>query len=231
MSTQRLTLTSEKDTWYPNSIPTLENYLSFLIKPNVYFDISKCKGIRKNLAYNLQYIEFLDRLIKDIKTSSVIFKQNIKIFLIVGSSIIESIFHYLVVSSGKAKTTNPKEIESYESKDYILGSNTFKNKTQIYLKLDTPINVEMTFDQMSKKVESKKLLGNSFSFYSKINPLRQLRNKIHIHSSDNSSDTDWYNFSRTEYTLIREVLYSVLISEVFQHNSNYDIFHFLNNPL
>ena len=35
MSTQRLTLTSEKDTWYPNSIPTLENYLSFLIKPNV----------------------------------------------------------------------------------------------------------------------------------------------------------------------------------------------------
>lgn len=228
MPTQRLTLTSEKDTWYPNSMPTLENYLSFLIKPNVYFDISKCKGIRKNLAYNLQYIEFLDRVVKDIRLSSVLYTQNFKIFLIVGSSIIESIFHYLVVSSGNAKTTNLKEVESYESKDYILGSKTFKNKTQIYLKLNTPINVEMTFDQMSKKVESKKLLGNSFGFYSKINPLRQLRNKIHIHSSDNSSDTDWYNFNRSEYTLIREVLYSVLISEAFQHDSNNDIFDFLN---
>ncbi len=230
MPTQRLTLNSEKDTWYPNSISILENYLSSLIKPNDYFDISKCKGIRKNLAYNLQYIEFLDRVIKDVKLSSVLYTQNFKIFLIVGSSIIESIFHYLVVSSGNAKTTNLKEVENYESRDYIIGSKTFKNKTQIYLKLNIPINVEMTFDQMSKKVESKKLLGYSFGFYSKINRLRQLRNKIHIHSSDNSLDTDWYNFSRKEYSLIREVLYSVLISEIFEYD-NKDIFKFLDIPI
>ena len=230
MPTQRLTLNSEKDTWYPNSISILENYLSSLIKPNDYFDISKCKGIRKNLAYNLQYIEFLDRVIKDVKLSSVLYTQNFKIFLIVGSSIIESIFHYLVVSNGHAKTTNLKEVESYESRDYIIGSKTFKNKTQIYLKLNIPINVEMTFDQMSKKVESKKLLGDSFGFYSKINPLRQLRNKIHIHSSDNALDTDWYNFSRKEYSLIREVLYSVLISEIFEYDHK-DIFKFLDIPI
>ena len=88
----------------------------------------------------------------------------------------------------------------------------------------------MTFDQMSKKVESKKLLGYSFGFYSKINRLRQLRNKIHIHSSDNSLDTDWYNFSRKEYSLIREVLYSVLISEIFEYD-NKDIFKFLVIPI
>ena len=228
----RLTFKSEKDRWYPNSISQLENYLGTLIKPNEYFDKSKCTGIRKNIAYNLQYLEFLDRVIKDINLSEVLTTQNFKTFLIIGSSIIESIFYYIVVSNGYRKTTDLLEVENYESKEYSIESKKFRNKTKIYLKVDELINVEMTFDQMSKKVENKKLLGNSFGFYSKINPLRQLRNKIHIHASDNSMDTDWYNFNRKEYTLIREVLCEILISEIFKDSlDNKNIFDFLTIPI
>lgn len=226
---EKLTFIDDRSKWYPNSISQIECYLSVLITQNTYLDSSKCTGIRKNISYNLQYIEFLDRVIKDINLSEVLITQNFKTFLIIGSSIIESIFYFLVVSNGYGKTTDLVEVENYESKEYEISSKKYKNKTIIFHKVDTPISVVMTFDQMCKKVESRKLLGVSFGLYSKINPLRQLRNKIHIHDSSNSTDTDWYNFNRKEYNLIREVLYGVLTSDVFKNSNSKNIFDFLND--
>ena len=86
----------------------------------------------------------------------------------------------------------------------------------------------MSFDQLAKKVERKKLLGNSFASYSKIKPIRQLRNKIHIHDSDHIADTDWNNFNDSEFQLVSIVLFQVLTSEIFVGSNQFEKFAYLD---
>jgi hypothetical protein len=225
--TDRLTLKNERSTWYPASINNLEQHLVILIKENAYLNLAEVYPIRKNLAYSLQYIEFLNRVLNDISLSSVLHTQNIKSFVVHGAAIIEAIFNFLVIINGYGKTTNWKKIDSYSSPEFTIGGMQYKNETNIYEKISIPVPTKMTFDQLSKKIESKKLLGQSFPAYSKIKPIRQLRNKIHIHDSESSTDTDWNNFNQSQLLLVRKVLHSVLTSEVFYGSNHFDKFDYL----
>ncbi len=85
----------------------------------------------------------------------------------------------------------------------------------------------MTFDQMCKKVESKKLLGDEKDLYKEISGIRKLRNKIHIHGIEDSQDTDWYNFNQNQFKLIKKVLYGILISSRFASSSYIHKFDYL----
>ncbi|TCS35195.1 hypothetical protein BCF53_1375 [Reinekea marinisedimentorum] len=90
-----LTLIDEdKSAWYPVSIAKLETYLSKFIEQG--HGYTHVYHLKKDLAYNLQYLQFQDRVIQDIKLSSVLYTQSIKTIVLVGSSIIESIVHFLL---------------------------------------------------------------------------------------------------------------------------------------
>ena len=225
--TDRLTLRGEGETWYPASIYNIEQHLEILITGNIYFNHNEARPIRKNIAYSLQYVEFLNRVLNDMALSSVLRTQNIKSFVVHGAAIIEAIFNFLVISEGHGKTTNWKKITSHSSTEFTIGESRYKNKTDVFEKLDNPTPTQMTFDQLAKKVESKKLLSQNFPAYSKIKPIRQLRNKIHIHDSEHSTDTDWHNFNLSEFFLVCEVLHSVLTSEVFNCSNHFDKFNYL----
>jgi len=204
--------------WYPQAVHTHEYHLQILIKTNIYIQHEKIYPLRKNLAYSLQYIEFLSKLNTDIYMSSVLKKQNIKSIVIHSATIIEAIFYYLVVSNGLSNTTKWAKTKSISTGEYSLLNNTMKNEIIIYEKLKEKIIAPMTFDQISKKVEKKKLLGKSFDHYHKISAIRRLRNKIHIHDSDHNFDTDFNNFSNKELVLVFDVLHSILISELFKES-------------
>ena len=62
--------------WYPVSISRLEALLENVVYSGRGYDHSY--ALRKNLAYNLQYLEFQDRVLQDIKLSSVLWTQNQK---------------------------------------------------------------------------------------------------------------------------------------------------------
>lgn len=226
--TEVLPFKNEKVTWYPASIQSLESHLVFLIAENKYFKQSEAYPIRKNICYSLQYIEFLNQVLKDISLSSVLWTQNVKSLVVHGASVIEAIFNFLVISKGYAKTVTWRKVNSLVSPEYILSNKTYKNETHVMEKLAEPVLAQMTFDQLAKKVESKKLLGDNFTAYSRIKPIRQLRNKIHIHDSDHSTDTDWHNFNNSELSLMFGVLYSVLTSEVFEGSSHFKRFEYLH---
>ncbi len=226
--TEMLTLKHEKETWYPASIATLEEHLGFLIFKNDYFSPNEAYPIIKNISYSLQYIEFLNRVILDISMSSVIWRQNVKSFVVHGAAVIEAIFNVLVITTGHANKELWKKVSTLKSPEYVLSGASYKNETNIMTKLAEPVISQMTFDQLAKKVERKKLLGNSFTSYSKIKPIRQLRNKIHIHDSDHLNDTDWNNFNKSELELISNVLFHVLTSEVFEGSNYSETFEYLN---
>lgn len=225
--TDRLTLKGENEVWYPASIQNLEQHLSELLRSNDYYTNEQIYPMRKNLAYSLQYLQFLNQTILDISLSSVLETQSIKSFLVHGAALIEAIFNYLVISNGFGNQTQWKKVSKHSTPEYELGDIKYKSDIEVFEKLGSPISAQMTFDQLAKKVEKKKLLGNAFTEYSKIKPIRQLRNKIHIHDSDHSYDTDWNNFNQSEFVLIAGVLYRILVSEVFAGSIHMDKFVYL----
>lgn len=226
-----LTLKGSGVTWYPTSICNLEQHLGMLITANAHFTHDQARPIRKNIAYSLQYIEFLNRVLIDISLSSVLWTQNVKSFVVHGAAITEAIFNFLAISKGQGKTTAWKKTSSYSSPEFTLGDSKYKNQIEVFEKLNVPALTQMTFDQLAKKIESKKLLGESFPAYAKIKPIRKLRNKIHIHDSDHSTDTDWHNFNQSELLLVCDVLHSILTSEVFGASSHLDRFSYLKSAI
>lgn len=224
-----LTMNGSVEKWYPATIDTLRAHLSVLIVKNAFFTESKVIPLRNNIAYNLQYIEFLDRVIKDINLSDVLLKQNIKSFVVHSAAVIEAIFYYLVVSSGNAATSDWISCNKFKSNPYTLNGGEFQNETEIFAKSDHPINLEMTFDQMSKKVTKKRLLGEVGELYKEIGGIRKLRNKIHIYSIENLSETDYNSFQKSEYRLTRNVLLGILTSPIFSASKNQKCYDYLKN--
>ncbi len=224
-----LTFIDNPDKWYPTSIQILEEHLGVLLTPNAYFSSSEIAPLKKNLAYTLQYVEFLDRVIKDINLSTVLWTQNVKSFVVYGASVVEAIFNYLVISTDNGNATKWQSVKKVITPQFDLNGVKHKNDIELFKEIGTPIQESMTFDQLAKKVESKKLLRSNFAHYAKIKPIRRLRNKIHIHGVEHATDTDWWNFNQKEYELIRHVLKAVLISSVFIGSAHKSKFNYLKN--
>jgi hypothetical protein len=225
--TNQLTFKGSKETWYPAPIHYLEGHLCVLIKPNNYFQENQTKPLKKNIAYSLQYVEFLDQLLKDVKLSSVLETQNIKSFVVYGASIIEALFYYIVISNGQGAQTEWKSSKKLKSNQYEVKGDRFYNETELLIKVSPPIMIEMKFDQMCKKVESKKLIGDVGGLYTEISRIRKLRNRIHIQGIEHSTDTDWWTFNKDEFQLMRRVLHGILVSPLFLSSSHHAIFDYL----
>lgn len=223
-----LTLKGEGDTWLPNSVADLENYLKQFMVLIPDYEEKECRGLRKNIAYSLQHLKFIHRCGEDLNLTSVLWTQNAKTFIIVACSIIEALFFYLLRAHGKAATTSWKyyrKLSGQEFKD--VDGKKRKIDMEIFEKVEPEIYEEMSFDTMCKRVESKKLvaLGND-EFFKNLSYLRQLRNRVHVHIVEDDTDTDYLKINRKQYNLARKVLFTLLTSELFP-NAREDLFDYL----
>lgn len=101
-----LTLKGERNKWRPNSVANLEEYLEQFMVPIPGYEKKECRGLRKNIAYSLQHLEFIHRCGEDLNLTSVLWTQNAKTFIIVACSIMEALFFYLLRARDKAATTS-----------------------------------------------------------------------------------------------------------------------------
>jgi len=108
----------------------------------------------------------------------------------------------------------------------ILGGSVRKEKNvnekrtridcHVYKKLTTKKREEMSFDVMIRKAESKKILGSDHSIYAKLQYLRGLRNKVHLHVIDEPTDTDWNAFQHRHLCAMAQVLHYVFTGPIFR---------------
>ena len=210
-----LTKTTEPQaTWYPTSVANLEGMLVKVIQRGRGF--THVYALRKNIAYNLQYLEFLDRVLVDIKLSSVLSTQTYKMFVLVGCSIMESLLTYLLIKSGHHKATQWEEECVMPGQEKKVGDERKRIDCHVLRKLTTPKRVEMSFDSMIKKAESKHLLGGDHSIYAKLQYLRNLRNKVHLQGIDDPTDTDWNAFHRHHLSAMAQVIHAVFTGPIFR---------------
>lgn len=206
--------TDSEGTWYPVAIHQYETLLEKVISRGSGY--THVYALRKNIAYNLQYLEFLQRSLEDLKLSSVIEKQIWKNFIIIGCGIIESLLHFLLIAKKHHKTTEwelklvaPGQTKNIDGKQVRIDSH-------VYRKLSSPKNDQMTFDSMIKRAEKKKVLGGDHAVYARLNNLRALRNRIHLQEIGNPLDTDWNSVEKNDFHTMSSVLKAVFSGAVFQ---------------
>ncbi|MES9912832.1 MAG: hypothetical protein ABW126_10605 [Candidatus Sedimenticola sp. 4PFRAG1] len=204
--------------WYPVSISRLESLLGKVVYSGRGYDHSY--ALRKNIAYNLQYIEFQDRVLQDIKLSSVLYTQTIKAMVLVGSGITESLLHFLLIVNDAHSTTEWKEKCKFKGNQKRLDGEYVRLDSILYEKLPNKELKHMTFDAMIKCARSNRILGGGPVIYQKLEALRRLRNKVHLQVINNPTDTDWNSFNASDLSDLCKVVYSIFTSSLFSPSSD-----------
>ena len=204
----------EAGTWYPVSISKLEAYLGKYIESGNGYKNSYV--LKKDLAYNLQYLQFQDRIIMDIKLSSVLYTQTIKTIILVSCSIIESILHYSLIISGFHSETEWKQKTVFKGNQKKLDGEFVRIDTTIYTKLGKKKLKHKTFDAMIKCAKSNSIFGSRPHIYEKLEMLRLLRNRVHLQPTEDKFGTDWTTFTTSHLNETYVVMYSIFTSSLFK---------------
>jgi hypothetical protein len=178
------------------------------------FQFNKGYELINNLSYNFQYLQFLTNVLRKGKMHEVIYRLNIKTYLIVSTSIIESILDFYLIRTGEYKISEWEEKSKSSSDIYLLKNKPLKDVTITYSKKE-PFLVNMKFDDVLKKIKDKKLLGDNNELYKSLNKIKKLRNKVHLNNIEADRDHDWNNFNKTEYYECSKCLREILKSNIF----------------
>ncbi|MBE6835810.1 MAG: hypothetical protein E7515_06140 [Ruminococcaceae bacterium] len=196
--------------WHPTYVSVFENALSngSLRGMN--------KELRKNIAYSLQYLQYIQLQFEEIHLHEIIATLLIKNYIITSMGIIEGLFYHLV-KSNKYQLQDEWEIEK------TIKSNTIKEEDKdrkyeinVYRKLSRPNDRQMTFDQLINTVQNKKLIKVYHSTYPYLRELKTIRNKVHLQIVNYDNDTDYMSIDYYDYLAMRSILHSVLINEKFK---------------
>jgi hypothetical protein len=181
----------------------------------------------RNVAYNVQYLEYLSKLIDaDLEGEEnlhfTVTTLTYKTFVITGMGVVEAVLWYLLKHSGNQRASVWEQTLQVASNQFQQDGQSYKLETVFFKKRDVPEDDEMTLDSMIKKVEKKNLLGGDHTVYEGLNHLRKLRNRVHIRSVQHDKDTDWWSFELKHVKLMKGVLYRIFNSTHFHPEQEHD---------
>lgn len=196
-----------EERWAPT---TVEQFLA-LIKKGILKDMDE--SLCKNIIYNLQYLEYIDYQLSELKLHSVITKMLFKSFIVTSVSIVEAIFYYILKSNNQHKTTTEKLLFSLKSNKKKYGNEEIVFETNIY-KIIEPEEEEMTFDSMIKKMEKRKYLDLKHAYFPYLKYFKDLRNRVHIHITEGDKfGTDFWKFEESDYLFVKYMLLHLLTDD------------------
>lgn len=212
-----------KQRWYPTAIDRYRTYIKLDMT------IEGSEQLRNNIAYNLQYLEYIQKQQDELNLSTVIYVMLCKSYIISGMGIIEGLFTNLLKSRGLWNLTDWESKGRIKSNESIIDGKKIKIETEIFEKVDA-YEMRMDLDSMIKKIESKKLLSIEHKNFPMLKKLRSLRNRVHLQQTNDRFDTDYHNFSYEEKNEMGDILYTILTDEIFCTLPQYsEIFEFLKN--
>lgn len=203
--------------WYPISINSYRNDVSQGVFGSLDYHY------RSNIAYNLQYLEYIELQLRELNLSSVIRAMLYKNFIVVAASIIEIAFYHLAKTNGKIRLRTEKQVFRQDIKKPSNISPLSKvDKFTLfgYEILPTGIEDVTKFEQLISIVRDNKLLIDTDISVNKeyLKLLRKLRNKIHLTTATCSNDTDYNQFWFKDYLSAKFFLFIVLKDSIFGKN-------------
>lgn len=204
----------------PKRVQHYHDYLQRGLPKNVF--VKYRRAYIRNISYSFQYMEYISNIILTLPAHAVIESQLIKTFVITGCSSIESIIWMLLKGNNLNKKLEWEELQKRETNKFSDQGTDYKFEVTHYRKLENSIDIEMKFIEMCKQAEKKRVLGIDSEAYSKLNHIRKLRNRVHIHSVQHDRDNDFWTFSKSDMTLMANTLTSVLKASIFSPHPNYE---------
>lgn len=196
-----------EERWYPITIDEFRN--GFIAMRS---DVEGYHPLVDNLAYNLQYIQFLEKEMKELELSSVLYTMLVKTYVITGIGIIEGIFSYVIKSNGWWKTNDEEVVLNSTSQQKNKEGDTLVVRVEISRKI-SPYKDKMTFDEMLKCLKRHhEALSVDHLLYPQLNRIRNLRNRVHLQKGEGEKDHDYNAFDYSIKNEMRQILYNVLCS-------------------
>ncbi len=195
--------------WQPTSISAFEEDL----KRGDFFGMNK--ELRKNIAYSLQYLQYLQIQLEELKLHSIIEKQLQKSYIIIALSVIEGVFWHLVKSKGFEKTSKWETLGRRETNPFKEDGAFKKYEIETFRKLETPRVERMDFEYLISKVQEKKLIDINYKSFPYLKEVKKIRNKVHLFITRFENDTDYLGIDPNDYTLARYLLFVILRSKTF----------------
>lgn len=206
-----------KERWYPCSMFRIRAHFNcYEINGSL---CPEASHIISNIGYNLQYIEYLKKTLKELNLSEVLQIQTFKSLIVIGASVVEAICFLIYTNEGLGNDDNWIEFQTIGKSNFNLEGETFKSETKIYKKVNHPIPSNTSFKTLIRKIEKKKILDQETQFFKDVNHLRRLRNKIHLQDTSIGS-TDYHSFWTEEYQLVMKILKLILNDPIFKNSPN-----------
>ena len=207
------------DRWYPTSIDTYKYSLKIDIS------IENTQALRSNLAYNLQYIEFLEKEFLELNLSSVLYIMLVKTYVITGMSILEGLFSNIIKSNGWWKTSDLESLGTTQSNETNFSGQNLVIKTEILKKVDT-YQMQMTLDEQIKALNRHhEALSVDHLIYPALKRLKELRNRVHLQKNEGNTDHDYNAFNYSVKKEMGKILFDILTSPNITDEP--EIFYFL----
>jgi len=206
--------------WYPKPVSDYKDNLKLI------WGIPDKHHIRSNFAYNMQYLEYLQKQISELRLSSVLITMLYKTYIIVSIGIIEMLFAGMLKAKKLWKTSSYELLLTTKSNQQKYENRKLKTEVNIYKQVE-PYLIDMDFDAMIKKVEDKHLLSIEHSIYPKLKTLKKLRNRVHLQLCNGECDHDYNTFNSKDYEYMKDILHKILTCPEFCRNS--EIYDFLKN--
>lgn len=206
--------------WCPQSVDKYRGSI------NIPYDSPEHKRLKNNFAYNMQYIEYLEKQIEELNLTSVLTKMLYKSYIITGMGIIELLFVYILKANDYWKKTEWESVSQFVSNSKEIEGNIIKTETQI-LKKVSPHDMRMDLDSMIKSVEKKNILSINHNVFPALKKLRELRNRVHLQLGESAYDHDYNTINLEEIQMMRRILFAVLSAT--EICNDIDTFTFIND--
>lgn len=201
----------KKYRWYPFLVSELEADLSHGI-----FDRLNLT-IKKNIAYSLQYLEYIDLQLSELQFSDSLYCMLYKNYIITAAAIVESVFYHILFYYKKLKYQLYGEPILHDVKTYKEGEKTFVKVEGHKEKLNSPKEAVQDFHFLIISVLEGNYLNITDSKVARsyISYCKELRKRVHLHLNQEAWTSDYHIFSHKEYALVRYVLYRILSDPLF----------------
>lgn len=200
--------TKAEDRWYPASV---DRYAySFRLDTS----LDNETALRKNLAYSMQYLEFLEKEFAELEVSSVIYVMLVKTYVITGMSLLEGLFTNIIKSKGWWKTSNLESLGTTQANETNFSGQSFVIRTEVLKKVEQ-YPLLMTLDELIKILNRHhEALSVDHLVYPALRRLKDLRNRIHLQKTDCNTDHDYNAFDFTVKKEMGTILYQILTSSM-----------------
>lgn len=205
--------------WYPQPVET------YKVSIKIPYNTPENRRLNSNFAYSMQYIEYIEKQLDELKLSEVLLTMLYKSYIITGMGIIELLFVYLLKSNGQWNKTEWEEYTTFISNPTGSGDEITKAETTIYRKV-APYDMRMNLDSMIKKIEKKHIITIDHGVFPALKRLRELRNRVHLQAGEGAYDHDYNSIGSQEIQTMRRILFAVLTAPEVCNNT--DTFEFIN---